>query len=150
MARVEFDVESSASPEQVLAALTDFTNRRPDIWPGLNPRMYRVHNVGDTWADVQEGNNNRIWARERYDWSTPGTVRWTVRESSFSTAGDYVETVVKRGPAGGSRVHVTWSRRGKTLPAKVMVGLISLLGGMPVKKSIEAGLRRVEAGAAAP
>lgn len=145
MALLELNVDSSASPEEVIAALTDFTDRRPDVWPGLNPEMYRVYEVGDTWADVQEGNNNTIWARERYDWSTPGTVRWTVQESSFSAPGDFVEAVVMPSRDGGSRIGVTWFRRGKTLPAKLVLGLISLLGGLPVKWSIEAGLRRVEA-----
>lgn len=145
MARVEFDSASTATPEQVIAGLTDFTSARPDLWPGLNAKMYRVYEVGDTWADVQEGNSNSIWARECYDWSEPGTVRWTVQESSFSTTGDFVEAVVKPGASGGSRIHVTWSRRGKTLPSKVIVGVIALLGGMPVKRSIEAGLRGIEA-----
>jgi hypothetical protein len=106
--------------------------------------MYRVYEVGETRADVQEGNSNSIWAREHYDWSMPGIVRWTVQENSFSTTGDYVEVIVKPGSPGGSRIHVTWSRRGKTLPARLMVGLIGLLRGMPVKRSTEAGLRRVE------
>lgn len=145
MPRVVLDVESSAPPERLIAALTDFTDRRPELWPGLNPKMYRVYERGDTWADVQEGNDNRIWARERYDWSIPGTVRWTVEESGFSTTGDFVEAVVTPGTNGGSRVHVTWSRRGKTLPAKLLVGLIVLLRGLPVRRSIQAGLRRIEA-----
>lgn len=145
MPRIEIDVESSASPERVIAGLTNFTERRPELWPGLNPQKYRVYEVGDTWADVQEGNNDKIWARERYDWSTPGTVRWTVQQSSFSTTGDFVEVVVKAKPGGGSRIHLTWSRRGRTLAAKAMVGLIALSRGLPVKQSIMAGLRRIEA-----
>ena len=145
MPRVEIDIESSASPASVIAALTNFTERRPELWPGLNPKKYRVYEVGDTWADVQEGNNDAIWARERYDWSTPGTVRWTVQESSFSTTGDFVEAVVGEKPGGGSRIHLTWSRHGKTLAAKAMTGLIALTRGFLVKQSIAAGLRRIEA-----
>ena len=145
MPRIEVDVESSASPERVIAGLTNFTERRPELWPGLNPKKYRVYEVGDTWADVQEGNNDMIWARERYDWSTPGTVRWTVQESSFSTTGDFVEAVVSAKSAGGSRIHVTWSRHGKTLVAKAMLALIALSRGLPVKQSVMAGLRRIEA-----
>ena len=145
MPRVEIDVESRASPERVIAGLTDFTERRPELWPGLNAKKYRVYEVGDTWAEVQEGNNDRIWARERYDWSTPGTVRWTVVESSFSTTGDFVEAIVRAKAGGGSHIHVTWSRRGKTVMAKVMLALIVLTRGLPVKQSITAGLRRIEA-----
>jgi hypothetical protein len=147
MPTVEIDIESSASPERVIAGLTNFTERRPELWPGLNPKKYRVYVVGDTWADVQEGNNDTIWARERYDWSTPGTVRWTVQESSFSKTGDFVEAVVRGKPGGGSRIHVTWSRNGKTLVAKAMTGVIALTRGLPVKQSIRAGLRRIEASA---
>jgi hypothetical protein len=145
MPRVEIDVESSASPERVIAGLTNFTERRPELWPGLNPKKYRVYEVGATWADVQEGNNDMIWARERYDWSTPGTVRWTVQESSFSTTGDFVEAVVSAKPDGGSRIHVTWSRHGKTLAAKAMLALTAVLRGRPVRQSVTAGLRRIEA-----
>ena len=136
---------STAPPETVIAGLIDFTERRPEIWPGLNPKMYRVCEVGDTWADVQEGTNSMIWARERYDWSTPGVVRWTVQESSFSTPGDFVEARITAGPVAGSRVHVTWSRRGKSLTAKIMVGLIKVTGGVAVRASCQAGLRRIEA-----
>jgi hypothetical protein len=143
--RVEIDIESSASPDRVIAGLTDFTARRPELWPGLNPEKYRVYEVGETWAEVQEGNNDMIWARERYDWSTPGTVRWTVTESSFSLPGDFVEAIVSPGPGGGSLIHVTWSRHGTTLAAKAMLALIVLTRGLPVKQSILAGLRRIEA-----
>jgi hypothetical protein len=65
MARIEIDIESSASSERVIAGLTDFTERRPELWPGLSRKKYRVFEGGDTWADVQEGNNDMIWARER-------------------------------------------------------------------------------------
>ena len=145
MPRIEVDVESSASPERVIAGLTNFTERRPELWPGLNPKKYRVYEVGDTWADVQEGNNDMIWARERYDWSTPGTVRWTVHESPFSMTGDFVEVVVSAKPDGGSAIHVIWSRHGKTVAARGMLALIALSRGLPVKKSVMAGLRRIEA-----
>ena len=145
MPRVEIDLESSASPEQVIAGLTNFTEQRPALWPGLNPMKYHVYQVGDTWADVQEGNNDQVWARERYDWSTPGTVRWTVQESDFSSTGDFVEAVVSAKPGGGSRIHLRWSRHGKTLLGKAIVALIALSGGRPVKQSMMAGLRRIEA-----
>jgi len=132
------------SPRGIIAGLTNFTERRPELWPGLNPKKYRVYEVGDTWADVHAGNNDAIWARERYDWSTPGAVRWTVQESSFSTRGDFVEAVVRARPGGGSRIHVTWRRQGKTAAAKAMTGLIALTRGLPVKASMRAGLRQIE------
>jgi hypothetical protein len=42
VARVEFTVESDLPPERVLAAATDFSERRPDLWPNLSRRFYKV------------------------------------------------------------------------------------------------------------
>ena len=35
MARVEFDVHTSLAPDRLIDALTDFSERRPDVWPDL-------------------------------------------------------------------------------------------------------------------
>ena len=93
MPKVETEVETSLPPERVKAALLDFSDRRPEIWPGIEPSQYEVYEVGETWADIKEGSKfpgTTIWARERYDWSDPDTVRWTVQESNFSAPGSYV------------------------------------------------------------
>jgi hypothetical protein len=54
-------------PGRILAALTDFTDRRLDYWPSLDRRLYQVHATGDTWAEVTEGAAfaGGIWERGR-------------------------------------------------------------------------------------
>ena len=84
MARLEFDLATDLRPERVISALIDFTERRADLWPGLRREDFRVDEIGGTWAIIREGCGGRIWARERYDWSTPGSVTWTVLDSGFS------------------------------------------------------------------
>ena len=65
-----------------MAALTDFSLERPETWPTLDPAKYEAIELGDTWATVCEGGRRpSIWARERYDWSDPTKVTWTVQES---------------------------------------------------------------------
>jgi polyketide cyclase/dehydrase/lipid transport protein len=145
MARVEFDIESQLSPERILAGLTDFPDRRPDLWPGLDRSQYRVFQVGDTWADVREGTSKSIWARERYDWSQPGTVRWEVTESSFCRPGSYVQTQIRPDAEDGSRIHVIWERHALGLGSRLMLGLIVLTRGAPVKSSLRKGLQRIAA-----
>ncbi len=54
MARVELDIDTPLPPERVIAALTDFSERRPEIWPGLHPKHYEVRSVGDSWAEVKD------------------------------------------------------------------------------------------------
>jgi hypothetical protein len=145
VARLELDIDSDLPPERILAALTDFTQNRPNLWPGLKRELYQVHAIGETWADVHEGSGGPVWARERYDWSTPGTVTWTMRESGFASPGDFVSAAVQPGPNGGSRVHVTWERHGRTLFGRLLVAMIVALRGRPVRQSIEAGLKRIAA-----
>src|SRR5918993_611752 len=108
MTRLEVDGQTSLSPEQVVAALTDFSPERPQRWPGISPEYYQVYSVGDTSADVREGTKQGpldIWARERYDWSTPGVVSWTVQESNFCTPGSYVKATITPHDGGGSNIH---------------------------------------------
>jgi hypothetical protein len=146
MPQLEFDLETSASPERVIAALTDFSERRPDIWPGLSRDWYEVYSVGETTAEVREGTGGKrspIWAREHYDWSTPGVVTWTVQESPFSKPGSFVSAKVDPKQGGGSRIHVTWKREGKGLSG-VVIGLIKLTNGKPVAASIKKALRKLE------
>src|SRR5439155_16181236 len=107
------DLDTPLPPERVISGLTNFSERRPAIWPGVTPSLYEVYSVGETSADVQEGTKApgmTVWAKEHYDWSTPSTVTWTVRESNFCAPGSYVSAVITPGAGGGSHIHVTWDR----------------------------------------
>ncbi len=83
MARIQISTDSDVSADTVLAAITDFSPRRPALWPNLDPGVYTVHRRGIDWADVTEGSKiaGGVWTRERYDWSVPGVVRVTSRSS---------------------------------------------------------------------
>ena len=76
MARVSGEVTSPTPPEVFLRALTDFSPRRPELWPNLSPKLYQVHSVGENEAEVTEGSSafGGVWERTRYDWSEPGVV----------------------------------------------------------------------------
>ena len=40
MPKVELDIDTAVAPERVRAALLDFSPRRPEIWPGIEPSLY--------------------------------------------------------------------------------------------------------------
>ena len=40
--QLQLESETSLSPEQALAALTDFSARRPQMWTGISPQYYEV------------------------------------------------------------------------------------------------------------
>src|SRR5262245_16669535 len=105
MPSLDVSLETTLPPEKVREALLDFSDRRPDVWPSLSPYLYEVYSVGETSAEIKEGNKSpfgAFWARERYDWSDPATVRWTVVESNFCTPGSYVSATPRTREGGGS------------------------------------------------
>jgi hypothetical protein len=61
------------SPEQVLEAMTDSTDRRLEIWDKtLDPDVYEVMELGDTWGVARDGSpRSPYWVIARYDWSDP-------------------------------------------------------------------------------
>jgi hypothetical protein len=141
MTEVRFTVDAPVTADEVIGALTDFSERRPDIWPDLDPDVYRVEELRRDSAVVREGQRTpRLWAVEEYDWATPGTVTWTVRSSNFCAPGSFMSARVEPQPGGTSRMHVTWSRSGVGLKGKLIVGLVRLAGGKPLAKSLGAAL----------
>jgi len=146
MARVEFTIDTPLPPEQVISALTDFSDRRPEIWPGIHPSLYEVRSVREMSAEVREGSRTpgmAVWAIESYDWSVPGTVSWTIKESNLFDPWGSVSAQIDTRPGGGSRIHVTWNRTGVGFKGRMLVGMIKLSGGRPVAASIKAGLDKM-------
>ena len=144
MARFDFDLRTGAAPEAVRAALLDFTERRPELWPGLPRDQYEVYAVGDTWAEIREGYRGLIWNRERYDWSNHGTVVFTAVDSGFAKPGKRVVMRIEPADGRGSRVRVTWEGSGKGAFGKLFIGLLALTRGFFIRRSIQSGLDRIE------
>lgn len=127
---VEFD--TAATPEQVVGALTDFTDNRPNIWKGLTRSDYQVHSLGPTSADVTEG-TVKFWAREEYDWSEPGRVMWTCRESKFLNPGTTMQVyAVPRGT--GSLVTFDFHRNFRGIRGALLYPGVKLGGKSYFKK----------------
>src|SRR6516165_8340286 len=68
---VTVSAHTSATPEQVLEAATDFSRRRAQLWPNVRAKRLKVHDSGPQWADVTEATwiVGVFWERYRYDWS---------------------------------------------------------------------------------
>jgi hypothetical protein len=139
MPTVRITERTALTPEGVVAALTDFSDARPSIWPTLAPDRYAVHERGDSWAEVTEGADfaGGVWERGRYEWSQPGVVRFTVSDSNAFAAGSSWEYRV-RPDGGGSVVELTVDRRPATPKGRVLA-LLMRIGG---RRALGADLRR--------
>lgn len=122
---VRFDVDTNASPEQVRCALTDFTDRRLQIWNRtLDPKTFELHDHGETWAVARESSpGSPFWVVARYDWSDPALIRWTIEESSYGGAGEGLIRI-QPGNDGGSRLHVEWENTGARARQKPLLFLL--------------------------
>lgn len=64
--------ETSVAAGTVLEAAKGLSARRVELWPDVHVEHLEIHAVGQTWADVTEGNPwpiGFVWERLRYDWS---------------------------------------------------------------------------------
>jgi hypothetical protein len=147
MAHVHADRDTTASPERVIGALTDFSSKRFDLWPNIDRRYYELAKSDLTSAEVKEGSAafGGVWERSRYDWSRPGTVRIDVQDSNAFQPGSYWLYEVTPTPDGGSHVHMEFDRRPRNLKGRVVSAVLTVAGNKVFGKSLDDTLRRIEA-----
>ena len=138
MARIEFQVESPIEPREVLEALTDFSERRPELWPAIDPNVYRVHEVSSSSALVTEGTAvmGGILATELYEWDGSGTVRATIQESNLWHTGGTWELTATPRDGGGSTLKVTRNRRAKNAKARLFETMMKFVGARVLAKEL--------------
>lgn len=137
MASFSFAVDSHLPATAVLDAATDFSDRRPHLWPNIDPRAYTVHSLAPGRAEVTEGSSalGGVWARESYDWSRQGIVRATVQESNIFEPGGTWELRATTRSGGGCRVEVSVRRQAKGVRGR-LVGVMMTLGGRKVHRQL--------------
>ncbi|MGH2700032.1 MAG: SRPBCC family protein [Actinomycetota bacterium] len=135
---IQFEVESSLAPEAVLKSLTDFSERRPELWPAIDPKVYRVHETSPSSALVTEGTNfmGGIWATELYEWDASGRVRATIQESNFWHPGGTWELTAAPRDGGGSTLKVTRDRRAKNAKARLLETMMRVAGARVLAKEL--------------
>jgi hypothetical protein len=139
MATFSFALDSSLPAAAVLDAATDFSERRPRLWPNIDPRAYRVHSLAAGRAEVTEGSATLggVWARESYDWSPPGTVRATVQDSNVFQPGGTWELRATPQPGGGCRIEVAVRRQAKGPRGRLIGALMTFMGPKVQKQSLQ-------------
>jgi hypothetical protein len=145
MPRIEFDLTTGVSPDRFVAALTDFSPTRADIWPNIDERHLKVHQVGADRADVTEGSSlaGGVWERNRYDWSTPGTVRIeTIESNTWRPGSSWLYRVEPTDT--GSHIQVTVDRRPATLRGRLIAVLLVLAGRRALRRATEQVLRKLD------
>jgi len=145
MATIRYAADGAVSPERFIAALTDFSGRRPELWPNLDAGFYKLHDRGETWAEVTEGTDvfGGVWAREQYDWSEPGHVVLRLIESPHFKAGTTIEYQVTPRPDGGCHVEVVSTRIPTSLPGRLVGWILQIIGTRRFARDLRTTLERI-------
>jgi hypothetical protein len=143
MPTVRFQLVTELPPDRILGALTDFSDRRPDVWPKIDRAHFRVHGQGPDWADVTEG-NVLAWEQNRYEWdAATGEVTVTTVESDTWAPGSQWRYRLQPTATGGTEIQVTVVRTGRGPRGLVIGALITWLGRRILRSDMEKVLARI-------
>ena len=109
MPKFSFELDVRDPPAKVIGAMVDFSERRPEIWPNLTARLYRVHFLGPGTADVTEGTalpGVDVWERVTYEW-TDSVVRGVLTDGRiFRPGGTFDFRVEPHGDGSRLTMHL--------------------------------------------
>src|SRR6478735_3499615 len=144
MATVHFDRETTATPDQFIAGLTDFGPGRSKIFGNSADDYLEVYSSGATEADVKEGSRG-IWERLHYDWSDPNRVVLTTTDSNTWGGASGHTYTFRRPPDGNTEVDLVTVREGKTLKGRLLGLVLGTVGKGNLEKAFRNSVRAIEA-----
>lgn len=144
MATVHLHQTTTATPEQVLAALIDFGPARAELFSATSDDFLKVHEQGPAYADVTEG-NNQAWERLRYDWSNPRRVVMTTLDSNLWGGASGHTYTLTRNADGTTDVDAVVVRDGKNAKGRVFEFLFRTVAKGVLAKSLAKTVKVIEA-----
>jgi len=141
---IHFHQTTTATPEQFVAAVTEFGPERQKLFPNSQDENLEVHSLGTSEADVTEG-TGPIWERLHYDWHDSQRIVIEVTDSNvFGGDSGYTYTLQPR-PDGTTDVDVDIVREGKNLRGRAISAVLGTVGKRSLGKSLAATVDAVEA-----
>ena len=116
MSTIHMHATTTSTPEQFVAALTDFGPGRSKLWGNSDDKYLKVHGRGPTEADVTEGSGG-VWERLHYDWSDPNRVVMTTTDSNVWEEDPATPTPWRESPTGQPTSTPSWCAKARTLKA---------------------------------
>ena len=149
MSTIYLHQTTTATPEQFIAALTDFGPGRSKLFGNSADGYLKVHARGPHDADVTEGSNG-IWERLHYDWSDPNHVVLTTTDSNLWGGNSGHVYNFTRNRDGTTNVDAVVVRDGKNLKGRVLGAIVGTVGKSRFEHSLADTVKAVEARSAQP
>ena len=144
MATLHFHQNTTSTPEQYIAGLTDFGPGRSKLFGNSADEYMKVHQRGPAQADVTEGSGG-VWERLRYDWSNPNHVVLTTTDSNLWGGASGHTYDFRRKPNGTTDIDVTVVRDGKNLKGRLLGLVIGTVGKGQLEKAFVNSVKAIEA-----
>lgn len=140
---IHFHQTTTSTPEQFVAALTDFGPGRSKLFGNSADEYLKVHQRGRLDADVTEGSGG-IWERLHYDWSDPNrVVMRTTDSNTWGGASGHVYTFTRR-PDGMTDVDAVVIREGKNFKGRMLGLVVRTIGKGVLEKAFNNSVKAIE------
>ena len=144
MATLHFNYLTTSTPEQFIAALTDFGSGRSEVFGKSADEYLEVHDQGPDHADVTEGSGG-VWERLYYDWSDPTRIIMKTTESNvWGGASGHTYTLTSQ-PDGTTEVDAIVVREGKNLKGRALALVLGTVGKRVLANEFGKTVKAVEA-----
>lgn len=143
MPTLHFTEKSTATPEQLLAGITDFGPGRSELFGNSADGYLKVHDKGVDHADVTEGSGG-IWERLRYDWSDPYRVVMRTTDSNvWGGRSGHTYTLIPQSD-GTTVLDAVVVREGKNLKGRIVGLLLGTVGKTALRKALRNTVAAIE------
>ena len=144
MSTIKMHANTTATPEQYIAALTDFGPGRSKIFVNSVDSELKVHRQWPNHADVTEGAGG-YWERLSYDWSDPNRVVARTMDSNTWGGRSGHTYSFTRNVDGTTEIDYVVVRDGKTLKGRFLGFLLGTVAKSKVVKPFQDSVKAVEA-----
>ena len=144
MSTLHFKETTTSTPEQFVAALTDFGPGRSEIFGNSADEYLKVHSRRPGHADVTEGSGG-VWERLDYDWSDPDHVVMRTTDSNLWGGRSGHTYSFTRQADGTTVLDATVVRDGKNLKGRMLGLVLGTVGKGVLRKALQNTIKAVEA-----
>ncbi len=144
MSTIHLKQTTTATPEQFVAALTDFGPGRSQIFGRSADDYLEVHDQSPGHADVTEGSGG-VWERLDYDWTNPRRVVMRTTDSNiWGGRSGHTYTLTPRSD-GTTEVDAVVVRDGKNAKGRALGLLLGVVGKRVLGGELRKTARAIEA-----
>ena len=144
MTTIHMHANTRVTPEQFVAALTDFGPGRSEVFGNSDDGYLEVHGNDEHHADVTEGSGG-VWERLYYDWSDVEHVVVTTTDSNAWGRNSGHAYDLTRRDDGTTDVDYVVVREGKNLRGWFLGVVLGTVGRNVLTKAFKNSMSAIEA-----